>query len=287
MAIVRGRLDMYRRRRRRRAARSAVTRQVPHESRRRIQQRRFERRRRGLLVDRWLWEGVPHADRVVQIEGLRHLETALTGGVGAILASAHFGYARLIKPVLGAHGWPALLVGPLQTSGKWPPIAAEDLPVTLNLRPHLAALRHNKPLIILVDGEATASVMRVPVGGIHVDFAPGAMRLARTASAPVLPTFLLDHGTLRDPLAIRLVIHPPLDLINTDDATADVLENLRRFAAVYGEEIERSPHNAGGRFLEPGSGDCASPQECQHSGGDDDWPREPAESGRTFPAHGR
>jgi lauroyl/myristoyl acyltransferase len=224
---------------------------------------------------------------VVQIEGLRHLETALSGGLGAILASAHFGYARLIKPVLVAHGWPALLVGHVEISGERPPTAAEDLPVTLNLRPHLAAVKENRPLIILVDGAATASVIRVPVGGIGVDFAGGAMRIARATGAPVLPTFLIDQGTLRDPLAIRLVIRPPLDLISTDDATADVLENLSRFAAVYAEEIERSPHNADGRFLKPGSGDCASPQEYQRSDGGDDWPAPPAESGRTRPAHGR
>jgi lauroyl/myristoyl acyltransferase len=258
VAIVRGRLDL--RNPRRDSVRAAIERQFSHQDPKKIERRFLEYRRRRRLVNRWLLHGMPHAERVVQIEGLPHLEQALAGGTGAILASAHFGHARLIKPVLGVHGWPARLVGGA-VSRQWPPIAAEDLPAALNLRPHFAALRANEPVIILVDGLSATTFVRIPVLGIGVDFAPGAMRIARAAGAPVLPTFLVDEGTLRDPLALRLVIHAPLALQNSDDARADVLENLNRFAAVYARELDRNPHNIFWRFVQWETGNWSPPQD--------------------------
>ena len=246
-AIVHGRLEMHTPSRE--SVRAAVERRFPHQNSRRIERRFLEWRRRRRLIESWIRQGAPHAERVVRIEGLEHLEEALRGGGGAILASAHFGYARLIKPILGVHGCPALLVGD-QVDDEWLPIAAEDLPVSLNLRPHLAALRENRPLIILADGRSATSFIHVPMLGVRVRFAPGAMRIARATGAPVLPTFVVDQGTLRDPLAIRLVIHPPLALQSTEDATADTIENLSRFAAVYAQELERNPHNIYWRFVQ-------------------------------------
>ena len=252
-ATVRGRLDMHKPGRE--SVRGTIGRHFPHKDPAKIERRFLEYRRRALLLGDWIRQGTPHAERVVRIEGLEHLEQALLGGTGAILASAHFGHARLIKPVLSVHGWPSLLVGVLRASGNWPPIAAEDLPVSLNLRPHLAALRANRPLIILVDGGGARSLTQLPVLGVGVDLAPGAMRIARATGAPVLPTFVVDQGTLRDPLAIRLVIHPPLALQSTEDTTADTIENLSRFAAVYAQELERNPHNLSWRWVRPDSGD--------------------------------
>jgi lauroyl/myristoyl acyltransferase len=242
VAVVRGGLEMHNPRREEARLRATIARQFSHQDPRKIERRVLEFRRRQRVINRWLLEGMPHAERVVQIEGLPHLEEALAGGAGAILASAHFGHARLIKPVLGVHGWPALLVGG-GSAGSWPPTAAEDLPAALNLRPHLAALRDNKAMIILVDGRTAAGLIRIPVLGMDAGFAPGAMRIAAAAGAAVLPTFLVDEGTLRDPLALRLVIHAPLPLQSSEDAAADVQLNLRRFAAVYEEELDRNAHN--------------------------------------------
>jgi lauroyl/myristoyl acyltransferase len=240
MAIVRGRLDMYSPGRE--SVRAAIKRHLSDQNPSKTERRFLEYLRRRSLVDRWLELGMPHAERVVRIQGSGHLEQALSGGAGAILASAHFGHARLIKPILRVHGWPAMLVGGRAAQG-WPRIAAPDLPVGLNLRPHFAALGENKPLIMLADGRVAASLIHIRVRGLGVDFAPGTMRIARAAGAPVLPTFVLDEGTFRDPLAIRLVIHPPLELQNTADAADDARENLKRLAAVYAEELDQNPHN--------------------------------------------
>ena len=282
-AILLGRLDFHSSRTA--SVRPAIERHFSHQKPRQIERRYAEYERRRPLLSRWLLQGIPHAERVVRIDGLRHLEAALSDGAGAILASTHFGHGRLIKPVLGVHGCPALLVGmpgrrmPAKGPGRvrrdgralpWPPIAAEDLPVTLNLRPHFAALQENRPLIIMVDGRSAASVTRIPVHGIGVHFASGTMRIARAAGAPVLPTFVTDEGTLRDPLGIRLVIHPPLALQSSDDADADLVENLTRFAAVYAKELERNPHNISWRYVGVKSGEYGpAPEQGRYEPGQD------------------
>jgi len=283
--------------------RTALERHFSDRNPRQLERRYLEYQRRRTLVHRWLRQGIPHADRVVQVEGLRHLEEAISGGTGAILASAHFGHGRLIKPVLGVHGWPALLVGEQRshmpvsrldgrrargepTPPRWPQIASADLPVTLNLRPHLAALQENRPLIIMVDGRSATSLTDVMVLSIGVPLAPGAVRIARAARAPVLPTFAIDEGTLRDPLAIRLVIHAPLALQSSGDGAADVLENLKRFAAVYGEELDRNPHNFNWRYVDPESGRYGPPRDPQSREPGHEEPPLIAGSERVRPRHG-
>jgi lauroyl/myristoyl acyltransferase len=239
IAIVRGWFDSCNPRRQ--PVRAVVARNLDPQSAPQVERRFLEYRRRSTLVSRWLRQGIPHAERVVRVEGLDHLEGALSDGAGAILASGHFGHGRLIKPVLGLHGHRPLLVG--GPNPRWPQIASRDLPAGLNLRPHLAALRDNRPVIMVLDGRRALSLTRIEVGGIGIRFASGAMQIARVSGAAILPAFVVDEGTLRDPLAIRLVLHEPLALQSTGDASADLLENLRRFAAVYAEELSRNPHN--------------------------------------------
>ena len=119
----------------------------------------------------------------------------------------------------------------------------EDLPVALNLRPHLAALASNDTLVILADGRGAQSTVKLPVTRMSAHFSPGAVSLARVSGAPVLPTFVVDEPRPGDPIGMRLVIHPPLDLQVTADAAADNRANLERFAAVYGRQVRTHPHN--------------------------------------------
>jgi lauroyl/myristoyl acyltransferase len=209
----------------------------------------------------------------VEIEGLDHLDRALDQGNGAILITAHFGFARLIKPVLRAHGRRALLVGHPRRPGapditplfspvgsfvhtrllrlprasrydeRWNTTVGEDLWAGLDVRPHVAALARNETLIILADGRTSRYLHPVPVLGIDVPLAPGAINLARNSGAAALPSFVVDDPDRLGPKSFRLVIHPPLDLQITRNRRADLDVNLRRFAAVYEEQIQANPHN--------------------------------------------
>jgi len=215
---------------------------VTARQRRKIARRFFVYRRRFDLIFVWLTElEFAHARRMVAVEGLHHLDEALSAGRGAIIASTHMGYGRIIKPILRLHGRPAMLVGGL--SYRLPEYFAPDISPGVNLRPFFSAMRDNKPLVILLDGRRTVSARRLSVLGIDMMFAPGAIRIARASGAAVLPTFAVDHPTLRDPLGLRLVIHPAIDLQKTNDEAADTEANLRRFADAFERELMIHAHN--------------------------------------------
>jgi Kdo2-lipid IVA lauroyltransferase/acyltransferase len=238
-----------------------------------IARRHFQFRSTGRLTRLWPQIRDFAGAESIEIEGFHHLAEATAAGTGTIIVTAHFGYARLIKPILRSRGWNVLLVGPARPPDapdlpplltrlgsvvhtrllhlprasrfdeRWERTVGEDLMTGLNLRPHIAALARNEALIILTDGRAAQSVRPVPVLGIEVYFAAGAVSLARSTGAVALPAFVVDDLERKGPGRLRLVIHPPLDLQVTQDARADLEVSLRRFAAVYEKQARTHPHN--------------------------------------------
>jgi Kdo2-lipid IVA lauroyltransferase/acyltransferase len=247
------------------------------EDLRAVARRHFQFRRRARFVR--LWPEVRNFSSLesVEVEGIGHLDDALRGGKGAILVTAHFGYARLIKPILQMGGYDAALVGQMQSRipsrhtrlGRFvhttllhlPSFEGErraravgaDLPAGVNLRPHMEALTRNAVLVILADGRSAQAAIRVPVLGVDVAFAPGAVSLGRATGAPVLPAFVVDDLGEGGGSPFRLVIHPSLRLQRTGDAKADRDENLARFAAVYARQIQMHPHDFEWTWVRDGS----------------------------------
>lgn len=214
--------------------------------------------------------------QAIRIEGFERLDDALGRGKGAILVSVHFGFPRMIKPALRSRGRRALQVGKpahaprtdghpaphtrhrptrartlahslrfprVRSDERWQAIGG-DIPPGLNLRPCLEALERNETLIILADGrKGEAALQTLAVAGVEIPFAPGAVSIARSTGAPLLPTFVVDEPGRSGPASLRLVIHPPLDLQVTEDRGADLEVNLRRFAEVYERQIRAYPHD--------------------------------------------
>jgi lauroyl/myristoyl acyltransferase len=232
-----------------------------------IARHHFQFRRKASFVR--LWPQVRNFATLesIEVDGLDRLDEALAGGNGVIVVTAHFGYARLIKPILRVRGYEPSLVGRIQSRLPSPhtrvgrfvhtdvlrlpslggerrkEAVGEDLPAGVNLRPHLAALARNAVLVILADGRSARALSRVPVLGIDVRFAPGAVSLGRATGAPVMPAFVVDEHGHGDAAPFRLVIQPPLELQRTHDARADHEGNLRRFAAAYEQQIRMHPQN--------------------------------------------
>ena len=210
----------------------------------------------------------------IPVEGREHLDGALAAGRGAVLISAHFGYARLIKPILRAHGSDVLLVGidperhgpqdfpPYFTrfgsyvhtrllrlprasalDERWNRTVGGDLGTGINLQAHLAALDANRPIAVLADGRAAHVERYVSVLGVEVQLASGPVSLCRKTGASLLPVFAIDDPTSEGPGNIKLLICEPLELQVTDDAGADLQANLEAFAAVYERVTLRHPHN--------------------------------------------
>jgi KDO2-lipid IV(A) lauroyltransferase len=235
-----------------------------------IARRFFQYRRRAAMALLWPQiRGFAGAEQIT-VDGLEHLDAALARGQGAILVTAHFGYGHLIKPILRSRGRNVTLVGRMPgdrpndarrevsrfgsavrdrllrlptrspDAAAWRAISGPDLPTSLNLRPHLAALARNEAVIVLADGRAAHALRRLPVLGMDVEFSSGALSIARATGVDALPVFVVDCP---DGTGLRLVVHPPLELQRTQDPSADLVENLSRFADVWTREAQANPHH--------------------------------------------
>lgn len=157
--------------------------------------------------------------RRVPIQGVEHLEEALSQGRGAILATAHFGNFPLMLARLGLEGYP---VGVIIRDPRHRPVARfldqwrarynvrtlRDKPRWASVKEALALLRRNGILVLHVDLNVSEGGLLVPFFGHWVPTFRGPAMLALRSGTPVLPTFIrrlqgVDH---------RLSINPPVRL---------------------------------------------------------------------------
>jgi lauroyl/myristoyl acyltransferase len=155
--------------------------------------------------------------RLVDFRGLEHLESALAGGNGAIVCSAHFGSFDSAFSMLGACGFPVTTIGRWQHNYTARLSRAErqfwDVVYARPLRRHrkrpniepwtgrfdVAAraanvLRANEVLTIAIDAPPLDSdetrAAEVPFLGRRAKLLPGIVTLAKVTGAPVLTAFL-------------------------------------------------------------------------------------------------
>jgi lauroyl/myristoyl acyltransferase len=207
----------------------------------------------------------------INIEGRHHLDDTLRAGRGAIIVTPHFGYARLLKPILLSQGYPALLIGPAHEVriGGFPPltrvgrlvrsrvlrlpwpepeddlwmrVAGYDLVAQLNLRPHLAALAQNQILISLPEGRGGQALHRVSMMGVDVLMSPTVLSMSRHTGAPILPAFVEDDPGSKDPVRVHLVIERPLALPAHGGGRTSVARDLQSLTDVFESWIRAAPH---------------------------------------------
>jgi len=202
--------------------------------------------------------------RLVDVEGLQHLEEARAAGRGTILLSSHVGFSLLGCYVLRRRGYPVVRTGVSPGDGRvlqrmqrqataqlarvWGRStddilyeAAASAPLSLK-RMH-SALAGNQILFLAGDGlmgsrGATASLLGKPV-----DFPTGWVSLARLTGASVIPTFVT-----RDPRSttfqIRLSPRLSRALVDGDDAAA-----VEAYARQLDAHVRRHPCHAVTLFL--------------------------------------
>ena len=202
------------------------------------------------------------------VEGLEFLDSALALGKGAILLSAHFGYARVIKPAISLRGYPVTIVGPragarfrqsykqareqkrqtLTRFGKFmhqrlqisnAAYAVNDLAASLNVRPLVELLRKNEILFIQGDGLHSANLVNVEVLGQPIPFPEGVMSLALKTGTAILPAFAVDTPS---GLGIRTIIEKRLELPTNGTEREVVIRYVECFAHVFESYLNRYPH---------------------------------------------
>jgi phosphatidylinositol dimannoside acyltransferase len=145
-------------------------------------------------------------DRVCRVSGRRHLEAALEGGHGAIMAFLHFGQHWYLPVWCGHHGftWNQVAAAGRPPEEKWQPswfgrqvfdardswfgaLPVQFLPLDSPNRVLVRALQRNELVGIAVDGRIGTRFERVDFLGRTALFSPGALKLSRIAKAPIIP----------------------------------------------------------------------------------------------------
>ena len=190
------------------------------------------------------------------VEGTHHLDAALENGRGAIVATGHFGFGRMIAPLLQARGYETLILTALDedglkrtqkfrrikgdTHGRMGSIAelvqhkVTVARAALDIRPIIEWLAGNKVVVLAGDGLRSSEFMQFPLMGKQYPFPTGFLKIAAMTGAVVLPGFAKDGGASH---ACRIEI---LSALQVDSKS--VKESLERFAHVFDHQLHQAPH---------------------------------------------
>jgi lauroyl/myristoyl acyltransferase len=196
-----------------------------------------------------------------EVAGLPLLDNALAEGRGVILLTGHFGYAKLITPILRSSGYdvkgvfakpPSSVNRELRLTSwserhkKIGARAIESLlidryerncviPAQLDVRPIFKSVENNQPVMIAADGLKAAMFLRAPFLGSHSIFPTGVIKIATSTRALILPVFAKDERKSR---RIQLQIYPPVKF----DENSDLQANVELFARILEQQVLEAPH---------------------------------------------
>ncbi len=187
------------------------------------------------------WASAARWRRLVQFEGLEHLQAALDKGRGALLLSAHFTTLETGARALTLLGPTSImyltprnaLIAELSRRGR----ARHTVQAISSdqIRDLLQNLKHNLPIWYAPDQRFTdKNSSLVPFFGLPVASNVATSRLARISGAPVLPYFPARRSDNR---GYTVRIHPPFDNFPSDDAIADT----RRFHELIEAQVRLHP----------------------------------------------
>lgn len=183
---------------------------------------------------------------LLDIQGVRHLETAVEAGKGVIVLSAHLGNFSVVARYPATRGWPTAII-----AERMHPPALDAFMVRLRsaagleiiapgpeaARPILNVLNRKGVLILAADRDITGNGYLVPFFGTPAHLPAGPVLLAMHTGAALLPAFTIR----RSPSKSDVYIDQPIDLVNTGDMDADLAINLRIMAAALERMIATDP----------------------------------------------
>jgi len=201
---------------------------LAESERKRILKRHFESL--GIMVIEiglsW-WTSTDNLKKLVAIEGLEYLESALAGGKGAILIAAHFTTLEISGPMLSIftpvyamyrrHENP--LINLAMERGRKKHL--KDIIPREDIRTMLRTLKNGEVVWYAVDqGYRGKQSVIAPFFGIPATANSATSRIAKASGAAVLPfvTYRLDDNS-----GYLLKLSPPLENFPSDNLEADII----------------------------------------------------------------
>lgn len=182
----------------------------------------------------------------IQVEGLEHIEEALSRGKGAILLTGHLGSWELMAAAAAFLGVP---LAAIVASTRDPLIDRfmKDMRESYGYETLLkrkagsdvmSRLRRNVAVGVLADESPRRDGVLVDFFGQEAGATRGPAVFALRSGSPVIPAFAIR---LANPAEHRLIVEKPLELIRTGDVRTDVVRNTELFQAVIERYVRQYP----------------------------------------------
>jgi KDO2-lipid IV(A) lauroyltransferase len=186
-------------------------------------------------------------DRRVDLEGREHLDETLAQGRGVVWITGHLGNWELMAFYMATLGYPFRVVAREIYQERFNRLLLEfrrtaSVRVILRDSPAagrqmLKALKNGEVIGMLIDQDTQVKGVMANFFGRKANTPAGAAILARRRSIPVVAGFIHRLSDQRH----RIVIHPPIEISETDDMDLDILVNTERFNRVLEQEIREHP----------------------------------------------
>jgi KDO2-lipid IV(A) lauroyltransferase len=184
-------------------------------------------------------------DRLVKVEGWKHLEKALSKGKGVIFVGTHFGNVDIVAQVPALREVP--VVGPaehLKPEALFQYICSlrankgfRLIPIDGPLFGLFRALRRNEVVALAADRNIAGSGVVVDFFGAPARLPDGYARLSLRTGAPIIVGFSqrLPDNTF------AVYLEPPLELEATGDRNRDVRAGVEKVVAIMERYIGEHP----------------------------------------------
>jgi len=189
---------------------------------------------------------IPRFDDFVRASGYEHFDKALKGGKGVVVTIAHFGNWEIMGGYTALKGYPCTVIArkiyfekydrllvALRNKMKVQTIYRDQSP-----RKMLQVFKENRMLGFVADQDVAS------VEGVFVNFfnrpaftpvAP--VRFAMVTGAPIIPVFIVREG-----MRHHMIVEPAVEMVSTNDKTADIQANTQKWVAVQEKYIRQYPH---------------------------------------------
>ena len=197
----------------------------------------------AVRLGRMSWEDL---DKIIEIEGLEHLDEAYRLGKGVIGLTGHIGNFELMAAYFSLRGYKLSVIGRELYDPRLDRLLVrnresadmENIPSSAGVRPVIRALRSGRLLGVLADQDSSR------VRGVFVDFfgrpartPVGAGLLAYKTGSPIVPMAILREGKNR----YKIVVKPPVELRFSPDREKDLIDVTQRYTSVLESIIREHP----------------------------------------------
>jgi KDO2-lipid IV(A) lauroyltransferase len=189
------------------------------------------------------WDDV---ERITEIEGLEHFDTAYKTGKGVIGVTGHIGNFELLAAYFSLRGYKMSVVGRELYDPRLDrlllrnreSVGLENIPSSAGVKPIMRALKAGRFLGVLADQDSSR------VRGVFVDFfgrpartPAGPGLLSYKTGSPIIPMAILRKGKNRH----KIVVKPQVELGFSGDREKDLVDVTQKYTKVLESIIRECP----------------------------------------------